>query len=146
MSSGSSVVPVFGWRCQQVSPEKAVGVPVDASLTPMTGVTSVGTVATMPTTATASAKEAVAAGEGIQAVFSGGSHEQYLPSKGQRTDVNKRVCFSFQVSLSFSISLQVQVPWTALSLSFPQQKLQPVSQGHSWNEILKWNGGGQHTD
>lgn len=58
--------PVFAWRCQQASPGKAAGAPVDASLTPMIGVTSVGTGATMPTTATGLAREeGVAAGEGV---------------------------------------------------------------------------------
>jgi len=42
-----------------------VGGPAVGSSTPMIGVTSVGTGATTPTTATAIAREAVAAGEGI---------------------------------------------------------------------------------
>lgn len=63
------MVPVFVWRCQQVSPGRAAGAPVDASLTPMIDVTSVGTGATTPTTATASARGVVAAGEGIQSVL-----------------------------------------------------------------------------
>lgn len=69
--SGSFVVPVFVWRCQQASPGRAVGAPADASLTPMIGVTSAGTGATMPMTAIASAREeaAAAAGEGIQSIL-----------------------------------------------------------------------------
>lgn len=64
--SGSFVVPVFVWRCQQASPERAVGAPVDANLTPMIAVTNVGTGATTPTTAIASAREAVEAGKVLQ--------------------------------------------------------------------------------
>ncbi|XP_039895671.1 serine and arginine rich splicing factor 7a isoform X2 [Simochromis diagramma] len=58
----SSVVPVFVWRCQQASPERAVGGQAVASSTPTIGVTSAGTGVTTPMTATALASEAVAAG------------------------------------------------------------------------------------
>lgn len=57
------MVPVFGWRCQQASPERAVGDQAVASSTPTIGVTSAGTGVTTPMTATALASEAVAAGE-----------------------------------------------------------------------------------
>ncbi|XP_028320951.1 serine and arginine rich splicing factor 7a isoform X6 [Gouania willdenowi] len=48
----SFVVHVSVWSCQQACPGRAAGVPVAASLTPTTAVTSVGTGATTPTTAT----------------------------------------------------------------------------------------------
>lgn len=57
------MVLVFVWRCQQASPGRGVGAPVDASLTPMIAVTNVGTGAIMPTTVIASAREAGEAGE-----------------------------------------------------------------------------------
>lgn len=59
------MVPVFVWKCQQASPGRVVGAQADGSLIPMIGVTSVETGATMHMTATALAREAVAAGEGI---------------------------------------------------------------------------------
>lgn len=59
----SSVVPVFGSRCQLVCPERAEDVPVVGSLILMIGVISVATEAIMPMTATVSARGAVEAGE-----------------------------------------------------------------------------------
>lgn len=123
-SSGSCVVPVFVWRCQQACPGRAAGAPADASSTPMIGVTSVGTEATTPMTATASASEAAAAaGEGTQSCL---AHRydwynalfQNCPSKGPK-GINLFV-FPLQVSLSLSFSLKVQIPRAPLPLSLPQ--------------------------
>lgn len=54
---------MFGLKCQQACPERAVGALADDSLIPMIGVISVATAVTMRMTATASARGAVEAGE-----------------------------------------------------------------------------------
>lgn len=63
------MVPVFGLKCPQACPERAVGALADDSLIPMIGVISVAIAVTMLMTATASARGAVEAGEKMFFIF-----------------------------------------------------------------------------
>lgn len=124
------MVPVFGLKCPQACPERAVGALADDSLIPMIGVISVVTAVTMRMTATASARGAVEAGEKMVSLF----WDAWLFHFNVYLSIfllhlsffrlgSDRYFYFFvlsQVPISVSISLKVQVPWTPLPISVTQ--------------------------